>query len=198
MPWCPKCHAEYDEPAVTICADCNVPLVDELPTRPEPPQNLPAHDLSDLNEPVLLLTAPDTIQADMLLTVLQERKIPAFKKSHAAAACFSTIAGTASVGEEIYVPRRLITQALELADAMYLPEGSWELPVLEEDLIVEDTWEDIDEELDEKLNEGVDEDLEADFDADPAAGTSTSQWLWPVVLLIVVIVILVWKFASKI
>jgi hypothetical protein len=29
MPWCPKCKAEYQE-GFTVCADCNVELVDEL------------------------------------------------------------------------------------------------------------------------------------------------------------------------
>lgn len=30
MPWCPKCRNEYQD-GITICADCNIPLVDELP-----------------------------------------------------------------------------------------------------------------------------------------------------------------------
>ena len=30
MAWCPKCRNEYVE-GVTVCADCQVPLVDELP-----------------------------------------------------------------------------------------------------------------------------------------------------------------------
>lgn len=31
MPWCPKCKYEYKE-GYTMCADCNVALVDELPS----------------------------------------------------------------------------------------------------------------------------------------------------------------------
>ncbi|MCR5331860.1 MAG: hypothetical protein K6E62_11855 [Lachnospiraceae bacterium] len=30
MPWCPKCKNEYQE-GITVCADCGIPLVDELP-----------------------------------------------------------------------------------------------------------------------------------------------------------------------
>ena len=30
MPWCPKCKNEYQD-GITMCADCNIPLVDELP-----------------------------------------------------------------------------------------------------------------------------------------------------------------------
>ncbi len=38
MPWCPKCRDEYVE-GVTVCADCGVALVDELPedTPPDAP-----------------------------------------------------------------------------------------------------------------------------------------------------------------
>lgn len=36
MPWCPKCRYEYKE-GYTMCADCNVALVDELP--PEEKEN---------------------------------------------------------------------------------------------------------------------------------------------------------------
>lgn len=34
MPWCPKCKCEYRD-GITECADCKVPLVDELPTENE-------------------------------------------------------------------------------------------------------------------------------------------------------------------
>ena len=29
MPWCPKCKNEYRE-GITVCADCNVPLVEDF------------------------------------------------------------------------------------------------------------------------------------------------------------------------
>jgi hypothetical protein len=34
MPFCPTCRAEY-RPGIERCADCDVPLVDELPEEPE-------------------------------------------------------------------------------------------------------------------------------------------------------------------
>jgi len=37
MMFCPKCRAEYTE-GVAECADCNIPLVTELPPEPEPEQ----------------------------------------------------------------------------------------------------------------------------------------------------------------
>lgn len=36
MPWCPKCKSEYRE-GITECADCKVPLMDELPPESENP-----------------------------------------------------------------------------------------------------------------------------------------------------------------
>lgn len=35
MPFCPECGAEYEQ-WVKKCADCDVPLVNELPKEPEP------------------------------------------------------------------------------------------------------------------------------------------------------------------
>lgn len=36
MPWCPKCKSEYRE-GITECADCKIPLMDELPPESENP-----------------------------------------------------------------------------------------------------------------------------------------------------------------
>ena len=120
MPWCPKCLTEYDEPFATECADCRIPLVEENPAQPE--QKAPRHDLG---EPVLLVTIDGHLEAEMLLSLLNEQQIPAFKKSRDAGAYFPIATGTNSLGVEIFVPQQLLEQAQEVAETVFPPEG-WE------------------------------------------------------------------------
>ena len=132
MPWCPKCLVKYDEEWVNTCADCHVPLVDELHIQSEMPQNFPPHDLG---EPVLLIALDDAFEANMLLGLLQEQKIPAFKKGRGAGGYFDIMMGVNSFGTDIYVPQQLLTQARELAETLHPPEGARELPIMEEDAL---------------------------------------------------------------
>ena len=58
MPWCPKCKSEYRE-GIKECADCKIPLMDELPPDSENPyskENQMKHQaqqwvLDDIEEP---------------------------------------------------------------------------------------------------------------------------------------------------
>ena len=46
MPWCPTCKCEYKD-GITECADCKIPLVDELPEEAaEVVQNIPAYEVT--------------------------------------------------------------------------------------------------------------------------------------------------------
>jgi predicted amidophosphoribosyltransferase len=45
--FCPKCKAEYI-PGITVCADCDVPLVDKLPEEKELPPKPPYKQLKAL------------------------------------------------------------------------------------------------------------------------------------------------------
>jgi len=116
MPWCPECHTEYDEPSVIECANCHLPLVEEPPAQPPP---------RDLGEPVLLITLDGHLEAEMLLGLLAEHQIPAFKKSRDAGAYFPIAIGTNALGVGICVPQGMLEQAQELADSLFPPEG-WE------------------------------------------------------------------------
>jgi hypothetical protein len=156
MPWCPKCYIEYDGEGADSCADCLVPLVDELPAMPEeePQQNLlQKPPLRDLGEPVLLITIDGHLEADMLLGLLTEHHIPAFKKSHDAKAYFSTATGTNSLGVDIYVPQQLLNKAMAITDTIFPPESAVELETSLEDLtndLIEDFTEDLDEDTQEE------------------------------------------------
>lgn len=48
--YCPKCHAEYIA-GFTRCSDCDVPLVDELPSPPERTHRSGAHDALHAGRP---------------------------------------------------------------------------------------------------------------------------------------------------
>ena len=122
MPWCPNCRTEYRE-GFDTCADCQVALVDEPPDQPT----------LDFGEPVLLLTVYDKIEADMLLAMLREQKIPAFVKSPGIGGYMEIIMGIVTFqGAKIYVPQGLLEQAREIVEMLHPPEG-WE-EISEEDL----------------------------------------------------------------
>lgn len=111
MPWCPKCKTEY-RPGFDTCADCHVPLVDELPAEPE----MPKPPVIDLGEPALLTTMDNELEADMLLAMLTDQGIPAYKLFQGAWGGLSYSMAITSLCVEVYVPQRLLTQAQELAE----------------------------------------------------------------------------------
>jgi hypothetical protein len=64
MMFCPKCRTEYRE-GFTECADCGVPLVQDLPPRPSPPG--PEEDLSNLVTVLSTVNASTVALAKSLL-----------------------------------------------------------------------------------------------------------------------------------
>jgi len=80
--FCPKCHAEYIA-GFTRCADCDVPLVEELPQRPkrvreplppDPPRPTGPH--SDHLELVTVLASGDPGLMAIAKSLLQSAEIP--------------------------------------------------------------------------------------------------------------------------
>ena len=130
MPWCPKCHTEYIE-GFDTCADCQMPLVDVAPGSE---QKLLS---SDLGEPVLLLTVPDTMQADMLLALLETEQIPAYQINRGVGGYLGIYMGMTSLGTDIYVPEQLLKKALEIAETLQQPVVEEEISATQEDLLTE-------------------------------------------------------------
>lgn len=58
---CPRCHTEYRK-GFDRCADCDIPLVDELPPEPEPPPTTPAEPDGEW-----VVIANLTMQTDVVL-----------------------------------------------------------------------------------------------------------------------------------
>jgi len=86
MPFCPKCHYEY-LPTVSICPDCEVRLVAQLPLEPEEPEESGGpEDWHEPEEPenlesfdnwIPVARFTSTQYADMVLEALQSKDIPA-------------------------------------------------------------------------------------------------------------------------
>ena len=72
MPFCPMCKVEYIE-GVTRCPDCDVELVPELPTKPEP--------ATMDEEMVPFFGAKDEYEAKIVKGVLEEAGIPVWEKA---------------------------------------------------------------------------------------------------------------------
>jgi len=78
MPYCPKCLVEY-ETGVERCADCDTPLVPELPTD----AHLQSQDLevvytcSDLIEAELIKANLESVEIDVTVLVQKDNNFPA-------------------------------------------------------------------------------------------------------------------------
>ena len=70
--FCPTCGCEYN-PGITVCADCGIPLIAELP----PPPQL---DLGDLDL-VTVLSTPNAGEIALVRSLLEEADIPFMVKN---------------------------------------------------------------------------------------------------------------------
>ena len=131
MPWCPKCFTEYQE-GFYICKDCRLPLTEEEPVRPVP---VPKPPPLDLGEPVLLFTVEEGPESGILLNALKNNQIPVLTKNRCLPSPYMSDMG---IGTEVYVPQKLLPKALKLMKSVDLPPYDGGLPVMEEDLLMED------------------------------------------------------------
>ena len=107
--FCPVCESEYG-PGITVCADDNTPLVEQLP-----PDTL--HDTSEARfVPLHKLGSP--AEAEMVNDILQQNDIRSVVKSGGHDA-FSPLLSATAEGAEIFVDERDYDRALELYDAFF-------------------------------------------------------------------------------
>lgn len=126
---CPHCNKQYDD-GFTICALCGRELIDYTPLVTE--QELEAvadtmlGDEDDLpgafvaekadldeNEPQLLVTVDDRLEAGRIMALLEDLHIPCLKKSIGAGHAIEIMAGESAFGYDIYVPGSMMRQALD-------------------------------------------------------------------------------------
>ena len=69
---------------------------------------------------VKIYTAPDNLQAEMILEVLGENGIPGYKRDLGAAGIMNLYTGNSTFGEEIFVAEEDVPKAAELLEGMGL------------------------------------------------------------------------------
>ena len=69
---------------------------------------------------VKIYTAPDNLQAEMILEVLGKNGIPGYKRDLGAAGIMNLYTGNSTFGEEIFVAEEDVPKAVELLEGMGL------------------------------------------------------------------------------
>ena len=75
------------------------------------------NSVTEAMKPVRLCSTADKINADMILELLSNNHIPAYRKGIGPGAILDLYAGNNSFGEEIYVDERDASRAKELLDS---------------------------------------------------------------------------------
>lgn len=69
---------------------------------------------------VKIYTAPDNLQAEMILEVLEKNGIPGYKRDLGAAGIMNLYTGNSTFGEEIFVAEEDVPKAAELLEGIGL------------------------------------------------------------------------------
>lgn len=115
--FCPKCKCEYRE-GFTICADCHVELVKNLPETSEPETEVPFDGNIEACNPVKLTTVSNELDAQLVLNLLRNNNIPCFRKNKEAGGYMNIYMGYSVFGEDIYVAERDYSTAIDLLSVM--------------------------------------------------------------------------------
>jgi hypothetical protein len=107
MPYCPNCKYEYVA-GVEQCADCQIPLVDELPAEEMP-------DVKWAPLPAL----PGPVYAEMVKEALESEGIPCLLQKDALSSAYGA-QGTAMGGSEtmLFVPEDRLEEAQAILSQM--------------------------------------------------------------------------------
>ena len=126
---CPHCNKQYED-GFTLCALCGRELIDYKPLMTEEDLEAVADtmlgDEDDLpgvfvaekadldeNEPQLLVTVDDRMEAGRIIALLEDLNIPCLKKSVGAGQATEIITGASTFGYDIYVPGSMMREALD-------------------------------------------------------------------------------------
>lgn len=129
MPWCPKCKSEFRE-GFTECESCGVALVDELPE--ERPEDSPRALPEGMSKPIVIHTAANRLEAEMLCDMLREHDIVVLDRAAAFRQIQAYSGADARFGVEIVVDASQVTKARLLIEELH--NGLGESALSEEEL----------------------------------------------------------------
>ncbi len=112
MPFCPSCHTEYIE-GVTTCSDCEVELVDEVPSAGDDEDRV----VKDDTVFVALRAYPTLMHAEMVAEILEDSGIPTMIRSNEMFGGGTGMGMMSMPRVEVLVPDEYEQEAAEIADS---------------------------------------------------------------------------------
>ncbi len=107
MSFCPKCRVEYRE-GFYRCSECDCDLVDKL--EPE------IDDDDTGSESAFLMTAANSMEADVIEAILYADGIPVLRKYKEAGGYMMVFMGRTIFGVDLFVPSPLLEKAREIIE----------------------------------------------------------------------------------
>ncbi len=106
--YCPNCKQEYRS-GFTTCPDCKEQLVEQVPM-----------DLNKIEamDPVKVISVATELDAQIIMNLLLNNKIPCFKKSKGMGGYLNLYMGYSVYGEDIYVDKADCSLAMEIIDSL--------------------------------------------------------------------------------
>jgi hypothetical protein len=114
MPFCPDCRYEY-RPGISKCPDCGIKLVDKLPEEPVETRSVESGEKINF---VPLKDLPSRLYAEMLKEALKKEGIVSMIKGDEGIAFRTTTSHIPVSKITIWVPKKDLEKAGEIADQM--------------------------------------------------------------------------------
>jgi hypothetical protein len=126
MPYCPKCHCDY-QPGATRCPDCGARLLPHPPPTPDTGSADPQTRDQAGAEPVELCRVADPSEAEIVHAVLAGAGIVSLVRTHGAltGTLATVVDGATSDFAIIYVPSNRLEEAKRLLEEMRAKPPAW-------------------------------------------------------------------------
>ena len=167
MSYCPKCRAEFRE-GITTCSECNCDLVEEL-------EQIDT-GIKPQYEEAFLLSAANSIEADMIEALLNSNDIPVLKRYKESGGYMKIYMGETIFGVDLYVPRPILEKAREIVEESR--GASLDEAFLENAMVEDELQEDLVND-DDAQKDGGQEEIENDenYKIDEKSGKSEGELL---------------------